>query len=754
MANDDTRVRITASDESKAAFDSAVRNLETFKGSIASMTGLLATATAALAGLTVVGKFNDFVAAAAALDDMAEKTGASVESLSALASVAKVSGVALETVEGGLIKFAKAVNGIRDETQGAGKAFEALGLDPAKLRTLDTAEAFKVLADRLATFRDDGSKTAAVLEILGKSGAQLLPYLKDLAETGDLQAKVTTEQAAQAENLEKNLNRLFATKNAGFKEFSAGVLPTMDAFVKVLLEAANGSQGLREEIRKMAADGTIRDWAEFTAKSVAFVFDGFDGVVRIIRGVGRAAAATFADITSIFNFIDKIGYQAFNKPTTEGLKKSFDQFTSEMKSNAQEFNKDFDAILMAPTLRNRVGLEFERLRNTQPTKSDTKASVNFQSGKENVDKLKDGLKEIEGFVNSISERLVGVTFNEFEQLRERARNVFAKVDVSKLSAGQADEFLAKLKLVNEQINQLERRSIDRASDKTALDGIERINAANEKAGEVVRNFNQLQKRSNEDIEVELSLVGKLSFERQKLLALRKIDLDAQRQIAALPAESSTRSTDVESITRLAENAKTRTSELLDGIREKSRETWVGAQSAINDYYDRITNGAENTRIAFTNAFQNMEDALVNFTMSGKLDFKKFADSIISDLVRIQVRQSITAPLAKSLQGFDFSSLFGSNPMADGTIAGFASGGRPPVGRVSMVGERGPELFIPDVAGTIVPNSELGGGAVNIVQNIHVDSRSDRASILQAMTAAKEQAKAEILYSRAHGSAFA
>ena len=39
--------------------------------------------------------------------------------------------------------------------------------------------------------------------------------------------------------------------------------------------------------------------------------------------------------------------------------------------------------------------------------------------------------------------------------------------------------------------------------------------------------------------------------------------------------------------------------------------------------------------------------------------------------------------------------------------GFAKGGRPPVGRASIVGEEGAELFVPDQAGTIVPNDKLG-----------------------------------------------
>lgn len=44
---------------------------------------------------------------------------------------------------------------------------------------------------------------------------------------------------------------------------------------------------------------------------------------------------------------------------------------------------------------------------------------------------------------------------------------------------------------------------------------------------------------------------------------------------------------------------------------------------------------------------------------------------------------------------------------------FAQGGRPPIGRASLVGEKGPEMFVPDVAGRIIPNHELGGGAPNI-----------------------------------------
>lgn len=52
---------------------------------------------------------------------------------------------------------------------------------------------------------------------------------------------------------------------------------------------------------------------------------------------------------------------------------------------------------------------------------------------------------------------------------------------------------------------------------------------------------------------------------------------------------------------------------------------------------------------------------------------------------------------------------------------FADGGSPPVGKASVVGEQGPELFVPNTAGTIVPNHALGGSQVTVQQTIVVNA---------------------------------
>jgi hypothetical protein len=71
-------------------------------------------------------------------------------------------------------------------------------------------------------------------------------------------------------------------------------------------------------------------------------------------------------------------------------------------------------------------------------------------------------------------------------------------------------------------------------------------------------------------------------------------------------------------------------------------------------------------------------------------------------------------LQKGIGGFNVGGKGGSGLL--GLLPGFANGGRPPVGRPSIVGERGPELFVPRSSGTIVPNNAMGG-STNVVVNV-------------------------------------
>lgn len=87
---------------------------------------------------------------------------------------------------------------------------------------------------------------------------------------------------------------------------------------------------------------------------------------------------------------------------------------------------------------------------------------------------------------------------------------------------------------------------------------------------------------------------------------------------------------------------------------------AGASRAWQEYQDSAANVSGMSEQLFTNAFGNMEDALVNFVVTGKASFKDFATSVISDLARIAARQALV--------GLG-SSIFGS---LSGAAAGAAS----------------------------------------------------------------------------------
>lgn len=203
------------------------------------------------------------------------------------------------------------------------------------------------------------------------------------------------------------------------------------------------------------------------------------------------------------------------------------------------------------------------------------------------------------------------------------------------------------------------------------------------------------------------------------------------------------------VTRAAAEARAAFDAIQADANDKMYNPDRGVSDGVKDYMDEIAKSGDIMKRAVTGAFKSMEDALVKFVTTGKLDFKSLANGIIADLVRIQIQQSITGPLAAQMQsggglGGLLSNVFRGTPFGfpggyggvGGVTGGFntlgfggtyADGGRPPVGVPSLVGERGQELFIPDTAGTIIPNGKLGQ-TITLQTNIQIDSRTDRAEV--------------------------
>ena len=130
--------------------------------------------------------------------------------------------------------------------------------------------------------------------------------------------------------------------------------------------------------------------------------------------------------------------------------------------------------------------------------------------------------------------------------------------------------------------------------------------------------------------------------------------------------------------------------------------------------------------AIRTGFEDSFKGIIKGTMSVQDAFRNMLNRIADHFLDTAARMA-AAQIQRGFLGL-FTNMFnfGGNDVFEGmkrgaanpntlTMDSFANGGRPPVGRPSLVGERGPELFVPDRAGTIIPNHAMG--STNIVVNV-------------------------------------
>lgn len=100
--------------------------------------------------------------------------------------------------------------------------------------------------------------------------------------------------------------------------------------------------------------------------------------------------------------------------------------------------------------------------------------------------------------------------------------------------------------------------------------------------------------------------------------------------------------------------------------------------------------------AVTRSFRSVENTIARAAVSGKTSISKLVDAILADFDRVAARQFIVKPVEGVIESV-LSSLL---PIAGAR----ASGGPVEAGAAYLVGEQGPELFVPDSSGAIAPNA--------------------------------------------------
>lgn len=128
--------------------------------------------------------------------------------------------------------------------------------------------------------------------------------------------------------------------------------------------------------------------------------------------------------------------------------------------------------------------------------------------------------------------------------------------------------------------------------------------------------------------------------------------------------------------------------------------------------------------SFADSFANVLMSGGNLLQGLGQIFVDLGKQILSMIIKAAVLAAILSvtglgATAKASGGI-FSGGAGFGDILKGMMGGaFADGGRPPVGKMSLVGERGPELFVPGSSGTIIPNHAMGGGGGAVIPDVRI-----------------------------------
>ena len=145
---------------------------------------------------------------------------------------------------------------------------------------------------------------------------------------------------------------------------------------------------------------------------------------------------------------------------------------------------------------------------------------------------------------------------------------------------------------------------------------------------------------------------------------------------------------------------------------KTSITLLNERLAALKQVDDATEDIEEKTNKISEAFKKIGDDI------GKGVSDALHDAILQTKALGDAARSILRGIASDLLRLGINTLLKSTGFGIfSNLAGFANGGRPPVGRPSIVGEKGPEIFVPSTAGTIIPNDKIGGSSTNIVVNV-------------------------------------
>ena len=176
-------------------------------------------------------------------------------------------------------------------------------------------------------------------------------------------------------------------------------------------------------------------------------------------------------------------------------------------------------------------------------------------------------------------------------------------------------------------------------------------------------------------------------------------------------------------------------------------------TALAEIADQVETLSDGFASDFVNALMEGESAMDSF--------KNFAKQVVAMVISTFMKLLVIQPIVDAILGaFNLSGTKGSPITPTATATGDAGGGTMQANRPRLVGERGPELFIPNVGGTLLNNMNtkgaMGGQSIVVNQSLNFSTGvvpTVRAEITKMMPQINDATKAAVLEAAARGGAY-
>lgn len=625
----DAKITLSAVDQTKAAFESAKRNLSSIGDTAGALPSKFGTIGLAISAAFAAVSYKGAIDTLDQLDDLREKTGIAVESLSTLRYAGEVAGTPLEAIAKSSRVLATAMADVSTGNKEAVATFQSLGIQvrgaDGAMRSQDAV--LLDLADKFSGYADGASKSALATRVFGKSGQEMIPLLnlgsdgikRMRGEAESLGAVYGGDVARNAAAFNDNLKRLELASEAAKVSLLSGLIPSLVRLTDELIEGKKAFGGYLSALYQIGfKTSPFASYAEGANTARAEVQRLDDQISKLQSNNSRTTE-------------ENGGGAAFVGPST-GRSNNAALIAKLTAQRAVEQKRlSYFETLNGKDLK-RAGDQTEESYFGRPQSKPDAPTPSDKSGNQTA-----AATYIAGLAKEYG--ALTATTSKYDEVQE-----YLRINGEKFTAGEKAKALALAK--NIDVTTKAAAAVD-ALARTSVAELD----AQEKATDAHYAAVQALEKLNLDQGFELSLLNKLPDAIALARFQRDLDNQARTAEAALVARGLQAGWDEirmmqerAKITREASDTLGKFKAIQSDSADKLFNPNRGVAEALKEYNQEIAQGGEAAKQATQRSLGGIEDALTDLASKGKTDIKSLVDTMLSEFMRLQVVRPLMAQL--------------------------------------------------------------------------------------------------------------